>query len=72
MHRYDWGAPAGGWPEFGPDGRIIRPVRCPVCGEVVAKASPGDDVTVREGASGEVVIDGRVVHTCGGVEGTAS
>lgn len=66
MHRYDWSAPRGGWPSFGPDGKRIRehdvePVRCPTCGETVASAPPGAEVT---GTPGEVSIDGVVVHTC--------
>ncbi len=24
-HRYTHGAPAGGWPTFGPDGRVVKP-----------------------------------------------
>lgn len=23
-HRDQWGAPAGGWPSFGPDGKRVR------------------------------------------------
>ena len=70
MHRYDWGAPRGGWPSFGPDGRVIRdddvePVRCPSCGEVVATGSPGVDVRFGEAGPGEVSVDGEVVHVCG-------
>lgn len=71
MHRYDWSAPRGGWPSFGPDGKRIRedgvePVRCPSCGETVATASPDTEVTL---ADGGLSIDGVVAHTCGPPKG---
>ena len=69
-HRYEFGAPRGGWPRFGPDGTRIReeegePARCPSCGEVVATASAGTHITEAKGASGQVPVDGEAVHACG-------
>ena len=71
-HRYEFGAPRGGWPRFGPDGMRIRDEepdapRCASCGEVLGnQPGPGDPAAAATGAAGDPPVDGGSVHTCSG------
>ena len=71
-HRYEFGAPRGGWPRFGPDGIRIRdeepdaPRRCASCGEELGNRSGPGHTAAATRAAGDPPVDGGSVHACSG------